>query len=128
MSIQHFVIFYFCLYSFWLILGKISNPFHYRMWEIWLHERVSMDMTFRDIPISFSWPCASMLIESWIVVRWSLQRVTYAVSPSESLYLRWVIPTDNKQRDTVATTVSVKAFYKMDTKMRRGNLSTLLTP
>lgn len=53
--------------------------------------------------------------------------MTYAVSPSESLYLRWVIPTDNKQRDTVATMVSVKAFYKMDTKMRRGNLSTLLT-
>lgn len=81
---------------------------------------VSMDMTFRDIPVF--WPCASMLIESWIVVRWSLQRVTYAVSPSESLYLRWVIPTDNKQRDTVATMVSVKAFYKMDTKMRGGEI------
>ena len=69
-----------------------------------------------------------MLIESWIIVRWSLQRVTSAVSPSESLYPRCVIPTDSKQRDTAATTVSVKAFYKMDTKMRRGNLFTLLTP
>lgn len=55
--------------------------------------------------------------------------MTSTVSPPESLHSRCVIPTENKQRDTAATTVSVNAFHKMETKMGvGGNLSALLTP